>query len=614
MAADQAALEKLRRESERELDAERERLRIREHEIQEETAKYKDQLEREQEEREMDAMDELRRRIESEMSDRLAELSRKEADVEARCAARLLEVERDIDERLGQLESELRVRREKTEAGLSERNEVIEREINETRSRLDQQIEDIRRRQSAVAEEELLLRRRRQEVETERERIEMDRKALAAEGRGHIDGSDTTTVELSELDAADLDALDSASMDEMLGTHDPAQQVGTLAVKHAESESDSSARQVDRPLVTPSSRRFRPVPTGICSIVVGALAAAFYMWSPSDQTTVRGRLALNSSGVDATMTSAQHVAGIVGDRAVFETASAEAGRDLWKLYLSGVVGVQPSNDDNAVELTARVAPSEQAAAEAWLAAIGRAYQKRLEHMEFSADQRRAALDEAQGRYDTLVVQRDQAMEQLRHLQEDVDRENLQNGGNVREDQETLNRRTAEAEGALNAATTELQRHQSEGVPTSPVVPSEAQIAKAVAADRDLTLAIEERGAKAIRFHDALVSAVSKSQVPLTTLLKCVAEFSGEVEKQIAKQSDTEIRKELEQVALDLSDLKDHADEFTQSWDELSPKIAAWKSKENSEQLLELSKTSRDPGSRFPYKVQSSVRGSHQGGR
>jgi hypothetical protein len=113
----------------------------------------------------------------------------------------------------------------------------------------------------------------------------------------------------------------------------------------------------------------------------------------------------------------------------------------------------------------------------------------------------------------------------------------------------------------------------------------------------LVQALDQRDAKAREFHRALTEAMSASQTPLTAMLAVLDEFLAEVKRQLAMQHDQEIRGELEQVAMDLADCRQQAEAFSIGWDELAPKVAAWRAGGSPDLLIEYQK-----------KIESLVRG------
>ena len=121
------------------------------------------------------------------------------------------------------------------------------------------------------------------------------------------------------------------------------------------------------------------------------------------------------------------------------------------------------------------------------------------------------------------------------------------------------------------------------------MPGEEQLVASMSDDPELMLAITERANKAREFHGVLTKAMSQSQTPLSKLLVSIRAFMDEVDEQLQKQTDSEIRRELELINENLSDHRDQAEEFSENWDLLGPKVAGWQPGDDPDLLLEYQK-------------------------
>ena len=126
-------------------------------------------------------------------------------------------------------------------------------------------------------------------------------------------------------------------------------------------------------------------------------------------------------------------------------------------------------------------------------------------------------------------------------------------------------------------------------PTGPITPTPAERTAAYQSDPDLAQAIAEERTRARDFHGVLSRAMSQTQGPMAALLTSVERFVAEIDKQRRTQTDQEILRDVEQIAVDLTDFAAHATTFAEGWDDLAPKVAAWKPAENNDVLLEYQK-------------------------
>jgi hypothetical protein len=151
---------------------------------------------------------------------------------------------------------------------------------------------------------------------------------------------------------------------------------------------------------------------------------------------------------------------------------------------------------------------------------------------------------------------------------------------------SLSARFVEVDEEVDTAKAAVAESEASIQPTTPIVPSEAQLRQAYASDADLAQAVEQRDAKARAFHRRLMQAMSESQTPLTAMLTTLEAFASGVQERLASQADDDIRRELERIASALSAFQEAGERFSQGWDGLTPKLSAWTSGGRPEALLE----------------------------
>ena len=597
-AAEMAAVEEQRRENDAELAAERDRLREREQELETLITQRREALEAEHLDREQADLGEVRKQVEAEMADRLASVAREEEQVEQRCKARLEEVERDIQSRLGVFEDEIRQSREQAEHEFADRSKQLEDEMGGVRNRLEEQIEDLRQRQTLVTQEQDLLQRRRTELEgagsletpqiKSLEHPELDlpdpRSAtdlvLVGEGGATVDLADDSAVEfMDDTEDEALDVLPDGDWSPI--GESPATQTPSPSLEGA--QADPSA---DRP----RDRRFRPVPASLGALLVGALATAGFMWSPGHDATIRGRWALNNQAQGASMTPREHLAAIVGTPQVFEVASQRAGVDIEQMFNDRRVEVIPSKSGLAVEVMARAPSADRQEVQGWVDALGQAYVETLEHSVISQAQRKRLLAEAESSYAAKKAELTQARARLEKMQAAAGGDETVNDLSVaRDEQERLKKQASDALASLESARAELARFEAIPLARGPIVPNEALITAEMQKDTKAVQTVQERAGKAADFHVVLTQALMGSPSSLSILRTEIKGFIGEVDRQLRQQTDSEIRRELELVAVDLAEFLQQTAGFAEDWSRLLPKVAAWQPGADPELLLEYQK-------------------------
>ncbi len=480
---------------------------------------------------------------------------------------------------------------------LSDRRTALEDELGHVRGRLDEQIDDLRKRQAALSEEESLLRRQLQ-ASTEDDSAdgsigqaveppkEAEESAAVVETRVEEDAEKETAFDAGLFDDVCADALltDDAPTDlaedtveESLGS--PDEDATPSAPETAPAPAGAASKKHEH--------RFRFWPAVACGLLLGAMTAGAVMWSPSKLGEVRQRWVLSGEAPEAAMGAREHLARVLGDPEVLASASAQARMDMGNLLRLDRVRIATTEAEDALEWVARVEANDRSIGEGWLGALSQAYEASLARSVLSEDERQATLAAVR----TQFAERDRRLQaaraELQHMEEA-----LEANGPIK-DAKTLQREKADLAGRVGAALAAseeadaaLQRFLTTPAPTEPVVPSAAQVEASMAAAPRLSQMLQERSAKARSFHAALTDAMSEAQTPLTSLLANIGRFSREVDAQLDKQTDAEIRRELELVKVDLADYKEQTDAFIESWDLLTPKVARWKPEDPTDLLLE----------------------------
>ena len=568
-----------------------------------------------------------RRELEAELSDQLEALAKREQAVEAQCRARLEGLDRDIEQRLTNLENEIRDRREQAERENGERRRMQEEELRAARGRLDEQVEELRRRQAAAVREHTLLQEKRQELVDLRRRLETEGRLSSSNllqdleaqpledpalgmpvieheavvSRDEVESpAAAAQVESRAAQTEDLvelgkDDLESAEDDEMpaAGLRRPEaveeQETSLQAVEAAPASEPSPEVAVAGAKLRRTARGSRAVRCGALAAVVGCAVAGVYLWSPSHDIVVKGRVVLNKTGSAAPLSAAEHYARM-HDPAVFEKVAQAIGVDVQAMYRDGKIGLIVAPASDGVELTARVPRAKQAEAQACLDAWGNAYQDFLGKSVISGTERKKRLGEMEADVQRLSTERQAAATKLEEMRAALQADSrLGQAEAAKAAKIALKTRLIMARDEQEAAKAALVKFETTSPASEPVVPTEEQLVQACAADAEVMQAIEQRDAKARELHKVLTEAMSQSQTPLAALLASIGELASEVDQQLADQSDKDIRRELEQVAVDLKDYKSQTEAFFRSWDELAPKVAAWKAGGDAELLLEYQK-------------------------
>ena len=602
-----------------EIAAEREALAQRRRELEEETAAQRAAMAAEETTFDRAATEDARRKAEEALADHFADVEKKEVETDRRCESRIEEVERDISRQLSELEAEIKTRREQAGREITERRESLEDEMAKARGRLDEQIEELRHRQAMVAEEQALLNERCREFEDQLP--EMARRPEPADDRLDEDtpGGEEPVMSgggrsdwQSNPDVAGHEGAGAAVGRHALSEHDPdvledssvvpdLENLGGIGAEPQPSATGAAVgvlpagsghaawfHGLSRRLhhawqasVAPGeqrheiTRKFRPVWAGIRGLLLGGLAAMVYLWSPSNEVTVRCRLTLNPANSGATITAEHHIAGLIRP-AVFEAASRQAGVELRPLYRAGDIQIVPSQSGDYVELTATAPVGESATVQGWIDSLALTYEASLGLTEMSEEQRRNHLSDLKSKLDALQSERQTTQAALVEMEAALQADpRLGEIEASRHHKVALAAKVAEALDTVNEAKSALAKLKAAGESTAPIVPSEAQLQQAYSSDVKLMQAVEQRDVKARDFHRVLTGAMSASETPLTSMLATLEGFCVEVKKQLAEQSDEAIRRELELVAFDLEDYRDNVMRFSREWDELAPKVAAW---------------------------------------
>lgn len=566
MSEQRSAIEARRVEAQASIEARREQLRDREREMEEGLVRRREELEKETQDREQELLDELRTKVEAEQTERMDALARREEEVEMRCAARIEEVERDIEQRLEMLESEIKQRRQQADEALTTRERAFEDEMEQERAERDERIEDLRRRRAAVHREA----RESEETEHSDDDAEM--------GTDFLQGLESDFEPVEETLIPEDETIERPAVAEHRDQSIPS----------SEPSNDSEPYKAIPAAAAPS--RFRPVQTVFWAVMLGMLAAGFYMWSPVENGEVKGRLVLNTDQPGTQMSSLEVVSDLMGNTPVFEAASEEAKIDLTQRIREERIRIAPSQAGEGVELTSQVKdPAQQTIQQGWIDALGRAYVRSLAHREISESKRRQALETAARQREDKFSEWQQASTALATMKADFEKAfPSKDGSEFSGSQVELTGDAAAAQAEAEAARKALDAYPKTA-PSSPIVPREADVTAAMASDRDLAERMAERDSKANEFHRVLTTAISGAQTPLTALLAGIDAFSSEVQRQLAIQTDPDIRRELEAIAVSLTDYTDRAETFADRWDELAPKVASWTPKSDPDLLLEYQK-------------------------
>ncbi|HVP10562.1 MAG TPA: hypothetical protein VMV94_05150, partial [Phycisphaerae bacterium] len=483
----------------------------------------------------------------------------------------------------------------------------------------DEQVEELRRRQDAAAQEHSLLCQQRRELQEQwRQESLGDRPgeepsftaAAGPEGaekppesavsdevspdRRHVESlADAESVEVCEQRGDRREELSAASSelveDEAFPGHRLAQTteligatVGTETRRVPEEAAETASRTAPRRLGA------RVVRIGALALLVGCGVGAVYLASTPEDIMVKGRVTLNS-GAAAHLSAAEH-SERMQDPAVFGKAAAISGADIQSMYRSGKIGLAVAAGGYELELNARVPRDQQSVAQACLDAWAKAYQEVLSQSVISGSERKARLAGMETDYQKLVAERRTAQAKLEELKAALQNDpSLGQVEAARAAKSELKTRLARARDEWEAAKAKLAAFEATAPSTDTIVPTEEQLVQACAGDGELMQAVEQRDAKARELHKVLTEAMSQSQTPLAALLASINELASEVDQQIADQTDKDIRRELEEIAVTLKDYRRYAEVFSRNWDELAPKVGSWKAGGDADLLLEYQK-------------------------
>ncbi len=577
-------IQRLREEAEAEIAAERESVKRREAECESLIASRRQSLETEIEKKKTAGYDEMQRNSELQLAERRAELDRHESQVQERLDARKRQVEADIQTRLRELESELAQRRATEEQELRDRRNALEARLSETRAGLDAQLEDMRRRQLALNQEELLLKRQRDDAESESPE-------RSAEPRSEAQDS----------------------------PHEMAPE--------AESVQAPSAEPLALALPAPRRRFARRLPLAACAVLCGALVSGAIMYSPNGTPSVRGRLSLGEA-LQAPLS--QHLAGFLATPGLFTHASESVQEDLNQRFLDGTIQFAPIAMDElspgvgeevADELStgqpsflviaqnAEIAP---ATLQTWIDAIGSAYVRIRQEARVAAMSSDSSREREREEARSLLTQK-------RRTLADVEAEIAEVEGAIRDltpvdptdpSNPPANPSLDELKTQLAQATTEgqsaaeaLDRHRQAPPSSELPIPTPLEIAQALADSKDAIETLHEIDAKSREFHEVLTAAVAETQTPLIDLLSETDAFIEQAESMLLPPDESirppkadsaqvgpnaqrtkaissielpaELHRELEQVRRLLLDLQESAHAFATDWDQLAPKLASW---------------------------------------
>jgi len=352
------------------------------------------------------------------------------------------------------------------------------------------------------------------------------------------------------------------------------------------SRSDSWVAGPSTPGAHPRSRRRRAMWGGLLAALAGCGGAAIYLFSQPDEVLVRGRVTLNQSKASAPLTAAEHMARL-NDATILQRTSQAAGMEVEPLLRSGRLALSVTPAGDAVELVARVRREQQSQAQDCLDAWGAAYRASLQGSVATHAERSGRLSALQTSAQRIEEQRRTAAGRLEELRASMQsNERLGRVEAARTAKSELKVKLAGAREALEAAKAALAQAEAAAPQTAPVVPTDEQLAEACAADAELVQAMQQRDAQARELHKVLTEAMSKSQIPLTRLLSEISALATDVVGQTVEQTDADIRRELEQIAVDVGDYQRQAEGFSRSWDELAPKVAAWRAGGDAELLRE----------------------------
>jgi DNA repair exonuclease SbcCD ATPase subunit len=611
--AERSGLDEARRQAESRMALERAELERRAQELEEMTAAQRQAAEDDDMAVVQSTAEPAPGRVEGDLSARTEAIAQQEEALEVRRRSRLAELDRDIEQRLSRLEEEIKNRREQAERDLTERRRAHEEELREARGRLDEQVEELRRRQAAVTQEQAVLQQRRRELEAESSELSILRRryesvgdlASSFEPAGESAADDWATVRSPAMPASEsggvfsvLPAGGSEPPTSKAEANVAASQTMQVAVA-PDSVKERHRSPVAAPIGTERDgspgggvlevRRRRPLWLDAAALALGIMAALVYLWWPSHEIEVRGRVALNATDSAAPLSEAEHRARL-SSQPVLESASRLAGVDVQSLYRSGKIGLVVDKLGHSIELVTRAPSTQVAAAQSCIDAWGQAYQESLKQSVVSQSERQARLNQLEAERRKLQEERAAAaavLEKLRVRLEADPRQGDQES--VRGSKEGLKAKLMQARQEVDAAKAALAKLQATPPSAEPIVPTDQQLAEACAADSEVMGAITQRDAKAREFHRVLTEAMSRSQVPLANLLTSIEVLSSEVQQQLGAQSDRDIRRELEQVAVDVKDYREQAMAFSKSWDELAPKVGAWKAGGDTDLLLQYQK-------------------------
>ncbi len=588
----------LRRQAELEIARERDKLREQERELEIVFARQRDAIDTAGDEREEMTISEMRRRVEASLAERMAEIARKEQQVERRCERRIAEVESDIEQRLAQLSEEIKSRREQAPHELpSVTEQIVRAQVNASMSAIEVM---------APSVEEL--------PETNAVVNALDEKiALATAAVDHIlakpmpDDSVIPSIEeaggstiLEGLCEVETSAAPVSPSDDRVWLDESAEDLTEpvrdmthsdfVLVGDDDAFAPIGSAVTQATVVSGSKVRKWAMTVGIflLAIMVGGVAGTAYLYAPAGDAEIRG-VVRPSSGEGSSRTLAEHMAALSSPDILIE-ASKRCGNDLQSLARENRLNFGASADGRSLLMSVRAPRTEGTNAQGWLDALARVYQDSLAKPTPSKDATESHLRKLEADRQEKQESLEQARRELESAESALaDRTDVEDSvvvGRRRESLKTEMTRALSAVGELKGA---LQEFESEPAPSGPIVPSEAQLVEAQEGDVELRQALEHQQTKATQLHAVVLSAMSKSVVPFAGLLTSIDVWLMEIRKQVDAQSDKDIKKELEMLAVDVTDYLQQARHFEQQWNELQPKVEAWRAGGEAEALAEYQK-------------------------
>lgn len=575
-----------RRQAEAQIAEQRTALERRMREFEAEVAAQRATLEAEEHASHEAALSEVRQRVEAELSSRLNAATQKEEEVEKRARQRLEEVERDIQERLARFEDEIRRRRELAEQDATTRQASVSEETRATQAQWDMQLEELRHRQAAMNAEHARLRAEREEFDAQRREFESRRQFIATEREPSIDAdvddaARSTVLEsrIRELDdreralnmrAAELDEA-TVEMRMLAGAAvgvASAEQDDLIPSKSAPITYAQSAPAMVSPL--PVRRRLAGLPVALACIMGIASGAAIYAMLPPKATVVTAAVQFKADAPASMVRIQDHRAAI--ERSIVD-AKTKGNLDLSSLPEDGMVDIKADVANRRLTLSVAATNATLPLAESWLNAIKTAYTAELDAGAKSKAEVDRRLSDLTKERDERRKELDSARETLREYQVALDAD--PQAREVERTQVELRREVDAATAAVVAAQKALDEAQARPLSDASITPSEAERNAVYKGDAQLNQKMAQCEAYAKDLHGQLVKCLDAASAPLANYEKTITGFRGQVDARRKEQRDREILQQLEQIAVDATDLRDQIRGFSSELAELTPKIRKW---------------------------------------